>query len=382
MKKMMMLTTTAYMSERFNRENILLLEKMGYEVHVVANFDKGNPIDDEILQEFQTWIEQHHGKWISIPITRSPADVKGFRKSYQMTKELIKKHNYSFIHCHTPMGGVLGRLVGHNTKTKVIYTAHGFHFFTGAPKPYWMVYYPVEKFFGRWTDVLITINQEDDKRARRKIKAKKIVYVPGVGIDLPDENVDHPAVNIRGELGLKEDSRLLLSVGELNENKNHEVMIRALAKLISAGKGEDLHYLICGRGRSQEYLENLIAELKLGERVHLLGFRKDIPAVCKEVNAFVFPSKREGLSVALMEAVAAHLPIIASNARGNSELVRVGENGVLCMNNTVDEYVAAVEEIMSYDMNLVHSSSAEIIHGFTKPIVSDCMQKIYEDVTA
>lgn len=377
MKKMMMLTTTAYMSERFNRENILLLEKMGYEVHVVANFDKGNPIDDEILLEFKAWIESHHGKWISIPITRSPLDVKGLKTSYKMVKELIKEHEYKFIHCHTPMGGVLGRMVGHNTKTKVVYSAHGFHFFTGAPKSYWMVYYPVEKFFGRWTDVLITINQEDDRRARRKIKAKKIVYVPGVGIELPAENL--PPVHIREELVLEKDSTLLLSVGELNENKNHEVMIRALATLLSEGKCGNLHYLICGRGRSQEYLENLIAELKLQNRVHLLGFRKDIPALCREVNAFVFPSKREGLSVALMEAVAAHLPVIASNARGNSELVREGENGIICKNNNAPEYVEAVEAVLQYNLKQVALSSAEIIQEFTKEVVNTCMEDIYKE---
>ena len=153
MKKVMMLTTTAYMSERFNRGNICVLEEMGYEVHVVANFDKGNPTTKEVLDEFKQWIEAHHGKWISISLTKHPTDFKNNGKAYKQLKQLIQEHKYEFIHCHTPVAGVLGRLAGHNTETKVIYTAHGFHFFKGAPLLNWLLYYPVERFLSAWTDM-------------------------------------------------------------------------------------------------------------------------------------------------------------------------------------------------------------------------------------
>lgn len=378
MKKMMMLTTTAYMSERFNKDNILLLESMGYEVHVVANFDKGNPIDDEILIEFKSWIEKHNGKWFSIPLTRSPADVAGFCQSYKMTMDLIAEHNYNFIHCHTPMGGVLGRVIAHNSNTKVIYTAHGFHFFTGASLPYWMVYYPVEKFLSRWTDLLVTINQEDFNRAKSRLKARETAYIPGVGIDETKYKTLPEQSSIREELGLSQDSYLLLSVGELNGNKNHETVIRALANLISENPdSRNIHYLICGRGVLQEYLEKLISELGVAENVQLLGFRKDVPSLCNQADVFVFPSKREGLSVALMEAVASETPIIASNARGNSELIEVEENGLICYNNTCSEYEEAIVKIKELDLSKVKESSNRIIGNFTRDKVRTCMEELY-----
>uniref|UniRef100_UPI00405691DC glycosyltransferase n=1 Tax=Agathobacter sp. TaxID=2021311 RepID=UPI00405691DC len=318
MKKIMMLTTTAYMSERFNRGNIEILESMGYEVHVVANFDKGNPTTKEVLDGFRKWVGEHHGKCISIPVTNKPFDLKNNGKAYKTLIELIRKYRYEFIHCHTPVAGVLGRLVAHKTNTKVMYTAHGFHFFKGAPFVNWLLYYPIERFLSRWTDVLITINKEDYQCVKKVFYAKRIIYIPGVGIDL--NKFKTGIVNKkekRNSLNLTEGNIMLLSVGELNVNKNHEAVIRAIASL----NNPKLHYFIVGKGLLKEKLEILAQELKISKQIHLLGYREDVVELLQMADIYIFPSKREGLSVALMEAIAARIPVLCSDIRGNNDLV-------------------------------------------------------------
>ena len=206
------------------------------------------------------------------------------------------------------------------------YTAHGFHFFKGAPILNWLIYYPVEKWLARYTDTLITINKEDYERAKSKFKAKRVEYVPGVGIDLKKFNTVKVDRDLkRSQLGLPKEAFVVLSVGELNKNKNHEVIIRAIAKI----DNPDIHYIVCGEGPLKGYLIDLSEDLGIKNRVHLLGIRKDIAEICKVSDLFTFPSYREGLSVALMEAMANGLPVVCSNVRGNSDLIEDGKGGYL-----------------------------------------------------
>lgn len=338
MKKMMMLTTTAYMSERFNRDNILILERMGYEVHVVANFDKGNPSTKEVLDSFRQWVEEHHGHCYSIAITAHPSDQKDFWKAYRQCMDLIEKNHYEFIHCHTPVGGVLGRILGHKAHIKVMYTAHGFHFFDGAPLKNGLLFYPVEKFLSKWTDVLITITKEDYKRASSKFHAKKTVYLPGVGIDLSKFSagiINRDAK--RQEMGWKLDEKVIISVGELSVRKNHEVMIRALGRI----NDKSVRYVICGTGALEDQLKSLISELGLQERVQLLGYRTDISELCQAADVFSLPSLQEGLSVALMEAIACRVPVVCSRIRGDVDLV--SDDKYLFNPKSVEEVYGAVK---------------------------------------
>lgn len=316
---MLMLATTAAMIEQFNKNNILILEEMGYEVHVAGNFLVGNPISEEKLEEFKVWLEEHHGKWFHITATRKPTDMKNNVFAYKKVVELITEYKYEFIHCHTPIGSVIGRIAAHVTHTKIIYTAHGFHFFKGAPLINWLLYYPVERFLSRWTDVLILINQEDYQRAKNTFHAKRTEYIPGIGIDLEKfkkGNID--CEKLREKLGLKEDDVMLFSVGELNKNKNHEVVIRAVAKL----NNSKLHYFIAGQGELKDYLINLSNDYGISKQVHLLGYCDNVFELLQCTDLYVFPSKREGLSVALMEAIACRTPVVCSNIRGNTDLIK------------------------------------------------------------
>ncbi len=285
-------------------------KEQGYEVHVAAKNDFIN----------EPCIIPNCDKYYDIKFARFPFS-KANIKAYDQLKKLIQENDYDIIHCHTPVAGVLTRLAARNSKnTTVIYTAHGFHFFKGAPLVNWLIYYPVERFCARYTDKLITINKEDCERAKQfKLRKNgKVYYVPGIGIDL--EKIQNLKVDVKQkkkELSIPENTPVLLSVGELIKRKNHETVLNALSQL----KDKNFVYLICGRGVLMEHLQNLTVQLGLESKVKFLGFRKDIAEICKSADIFIFPSYQEGLPVALMEAMAGGLPVIASNVRGNRDLI-------------------------------------------------------------
>ena len=230
----------------------------------------------------------------------------------------------------------------------MIYTAHGFHFYQGAPLINWLVYYPVERVCGKFTDKLITINQEDYHRANSWSLRNngKIYYVPGIGVDLEEiQNISINKVQKKKEIGISNDVKVLLSVGELNKNKNHEIIIRVLSKLtnnlvrLSDPKSKiDLGAIAKGfiADKLKEYLKNLAKELGVSDKVKFLGYRKDVLEIYKIADLFLFPSKREGLPCSLIEAMACGLPCVASDVRGNKDLLR-SDN--LCKSNKEEEWL-------------------------------------------
>ncbi len=344
-KKMLMLATTAAMIEQFNKNNILILEEMGYEVHVAGNWKQGNPISEERLLKFQEWLGQHHGSWYQISATRKPTDFHNNIVAYKKIVELIRINQYEFIHCHTPIGSVIGRLAAHKTKTKIIYTAHGFHFYKGAPLKNWLLYYPVEWICSWLTDVLITINKEDYERAKKHLHAKRVEYIPGVGIDV--ERFATCQVDKKEkckELGIPDDKFILLSVGELNRNKNQGLVIDALYEL----NNDNVIYLIAGQGETKRELEKKIKNYDLEKSVKLLGYRDDILELYKVADCFIFPSLREGLSVAVMEAMASGLPVICSDIRGNIDLIENQKGGFLFQTNSLEQFEDVINKML-YD---------------------------------
>lgn len=282
---------------------------------------------------------------VHIDFDRNPLSSINYSEAKKQLNELMQKRRFDIIHCNTPIGGVLGRLCGKKYGIKtVIYQAHGFHFWTGAPKKNWLIYYPVEKYLARYTDILITINKEDYKRAENfhLKKGGKIYYVHGVGVDCKRflNRGENKRSEIRNSLGLKADDILLLSVGELNENKNHAEVIRAISKCDNT----DLHYAVAGKGDIKASLESLAKELNLEQRVHFLGFIDNMPDHYKAADLFVFPSKREGLPSAVMEAMASGLPCLVSNIRGCNDLI--DENGGLLFDPSNDRDLSDKIEIM------------------------------------
>lgn len=373
-EKVLILASVASMIDQFNIPNIKLLQNIGYEVHVACNFEKGSSCSFDKIQMLKELLNRLNVTYFQINFERNVLKIGNNLEAYKKVKKILLKNKYKFLHCHSPIGGVVGRIAGHKTQTKVIYTAHGFHFFKGAPFINWLLYYPIEKYLSKYTDILITINQEDYKRAQT-FYAKRVEYIPGIGINT--EKIKNIYVNKkikREELGLKEENVVLLSVGELNKNKNHVVVIKALAKL----NNPNVHYLICGQGNLKEDLLKLIKKLNLERNVKLLGFRKDIYEIYKMSDIFIFPSKREGLSVALMEAICCNLPIICSNIRGNNDLIEDGKNGFL-IENDLKEYVKKINFLVhekNFYKNL-ENSNEKILEKINIKNIAQENKKLY-----
>lgn len=263
----------------------------------------------------------------------APGNIKAFRQ----LDRLIKKERYNVVFCHEPVGGAMGRIVGKKNHCKVVYMAHGFHFFKGAPKKNYLFYF-VEKILARKTDILITINQEDFEAAKA-FPCDKVLKLNGIGVDTRKFNYKPNRDYIATEVGAEK--IILLSVGELIPRKNHEVVIRALASL----KDSNIHYLIAGEGELLKYLTDLSKQLDIEEQIHFLGYRKDINQLCNACDIFVMPSLQEGLSVALMEAMATGNAIIASRIRGNTDLIDDNQGGLLVNAVDANEYADAIRKL-------------------------------------
>ena len=297
--------------------------------------------------------------------------------AYKQVNQLLDGDTYDIIHCHSPIGGLITRLAARKARkkgAKVFYTAHGFHFYQGAPKKNWLLYYPVEKVCSYFTDVLITINQEDYALAQKKMKAKKVEYVPGIGIDLNRfVSVVVDKVNKRKELGVPDDAVMLFSIGELNENKNHETVIRAIEGV------ENVYYVIAGKGELQEHLQGVIDELGLSDRVKLLGFRNDVGELCEVADIYVMPSFREGLSVALMEAMASGLPCVVSRIRGNTDLID-NNGGALFDPHSVSECSEAITKLLSSPLRQFGQYNAHKVMKYELHQVNEMLKHLYDDV--
>ena len=355
----------------FHIPYLKMFKEMGWETAVAARNDYENP-SDCVIPYCDTYYD--------IPFERNPLKL-GNMKAYKRLEKVIDDGGYDIIHCHTPVGAMLTRLAAKKARkngTRVFYTAHGFHFYKGAPAINWILYYPVEKWLSRYTDVLITINKEDYERAKT-FKAGKVCYVPGVGIDLKKFNVGY--VNKerkRKEIGVSANDFVLLSVGELIPRKNHEVVIRALSVLKQRDKLNHIEYVICGRGAYEADLKKLAEELGVADHIHFLGYRNDISEICNCSDLFVFMSRQEGLPVALMEAMVCGLPAVCSNIRGNTDLIDDGVTGLIS-NNTPEELAEAINK-MRNDTDLrdrLASAALQKIKQFDLSSVEDEMTKIY-----
>jgi glycosyltransferase involved in cell wall biosynthesis len=319
MKKVLMVATVPYMIGQFNMSNIGILQELQYEVHIACNFRDRSSWTEKEVSEFIDVLKERNIVYHQIDFSRSPFNIQKDIVSYKELKKLVKSEKYEFMHCHTPVGGVIGRLVAHEIGIKAIYTAHGFHFYNGAPKKNWMIYYPIEKFLSKWTEVLITINKEDYNRAKEKFYAKRTVYIPGVGVDIKKfsrEMSDEEKRRKKASLGLPKDAYVILSVGELNNNKNHLSVIRAISEI---EERKNMYYLVAGAGDLREVLENTAKELKVN--LLLLGFRTDVAELYHIADLFIHPSKREGMPVAVMEAVASKCLVLGTKIRGTKDLI-------------------------------------------------------------
>lgn len=322
-----------YRISSFEKVSVETAEEMGYEVYVGIN------------RKFASKLKCDHPKihLRNVEIYRNPFQVVEMIKAYKHIMDILKEGGFEAIHCNTPIGGVLGRICGKKAGiNKIIYTAHGFHFYKGAPIFNWIVYYPIERWMAHFTDVLITINQEDYQLAQKfhLKKGGKVYYVPGVGIETSRYISDKiRRKNKRKELGLKEDEIAVVSVGDLVKSKNYPVSIEVIRRT----NNPKLHYYICGRGPEENILKEYSIKLGIENQVHFLGFRTDIKEILNAFDIFLSTTKQEGLSRSLLEAMVSGLPCVVSNNRINIDLLNESQGGFICRN--VNDYVIAINTL-------------------------------------
>lgn len=374
-----MVSTTSYMIGQFNLDNINILKEMNFQVHVACNFIKGIGWTVKESKNLLNKLKEEGVFCHQIDFDPSPFNISADKLAYKQLDNLFKKYNFDLMHCQTPVGGVIARQVAKKYRTKVIYVAHGFHFFKGAPKKNWLLYYPVEKHMSHYTDLLVTINNEDNSLAKRKFKAKKIEKINGAGVNTKKFSRDLARrKKTRSDFNIPDEKVVLLSVGELNNNKNHETVIKAISKI----DHKNLFYVIAGIGEKRAYLQNLINKLKLQNVVKLAGYRNDIENLYSMADIFVFPSQREGLSSAGVEAMSAGLPIIGSNVRGIKDFMVDGKSGYLVSPLNVNAFaqkITLLEKDQSKRLQM-GTYNKETAKKFDISNVHNQMKKVYEGI--
>ena len=339
MKKVLYVATVASHICQFHLPYLEMLQSKGVCVHVAA---RDNLAEKNGLQLKFT------DKYFDVPFERSPKSKRNIR-AYKELKNIISENQYDLIVCNTPMGSILTRLAARKSRkcgTKVIYIAHGFHFYKGAPKKNWIVFYPIEKIFAKLCDTVVTINKEDFEFAKKYFKTQ-VRHIHGIGVSNKRfRPVDREEkIKLRETIGLLSDDFIILCTGELNKNKNQEQLIKSAARLID--KIPNLKILLAGNGPNEQNLRQLIKDLKLENVVTLLGYRTDLERITPVVDMVVSCSRREGMPLNIIEGMLCGKPIVATYNRGHSELIDNGVNGFLVPIGDVEDIAEKISEIYS-----------------------------------
>lgn len=350
--------------------------------HIKWLIDHGNEVGVAFntIQEVNPELVSLGCKVHPINFQRNPLKKENLA-AYKEIKRTMIDEGYSLVHVHTPVASFLTRLACRNIdNVQVLYTAHGFHFFKGAPKKNWALYYTLEKVVARWTDGIITMNEEDYHSAKRlKLRTTNAIYkIHGIGLDLNKfrPQTVETKVQLRREYGYGTEEYILIYVGELSYRKNQDLLIESVSRI-----KEDIpqiKLLLVGDGERMNEYKEMVSRLGVEKNVELLGYRTDVHQLMTISDVAISTSRQEGLPVNVMEAMATGLPLIVTDCRGNRDLVDSGENGFVvgvndvnaCANSIVNLYHSIElrnefagknrEYIQKYSLNQVLNEMKEI----------------------
>jgi glycosyltransferase involved in cell wall biosynthesis len=337
MPKLLVVTTVPITIRSFLLPFIKHFRSLGWQVDGMA---QGISADQDCVE--------HCDRTYDIQWSRNVFDPRNLLAGVSRVKEVVAKENYDLVHVHTPIAAFVTRYALKDLKkTKIIYTAHGFHFYRGGSAIKNAIFLGLEKLAGQWTDYLVTINQEDEAAAKKHnfLSADRIYYTRGIGVDT--EYYASGKVNpgdiaqVRQELALADDDTLLLAIAEFTPRKRHRDLLNALVKTANP----QVHLALAGEGPIKPELETLAKELGIEKQVHFLGYRNDIPTLIQAADAVLLVSQQEGLPRSIMEAMCLNTPVIGSNIRGTQDLLENG-CGLLVELGDTDALAKAMTQVV------------------------------------
>ena len=369
MKKILYITTLSRTINAFLVPHITSLSDKGNIVDCACNIDK----DREIPKE----LRERNVKFYDIPFTRNPLDINNI-KAFKNLLKIQNENNYDIIHVHTPIAAMYGRLLKVKfPKLKTIYTAHGFHFHKDAPLINWIVYYPIEKIMSRFTDVIITMNEEDHMMTK-KFNVNETYKLNGVGLNLNHYNSEFfDKKQVRKKLGLSEDDFVIVMIAEVNKNKNHKQMIDAIKVL--KDKGIEIKVLCLDKGSLFENIKQYIKDIGLSENIKMLGYRSNVNEIICACDIGILMSYREGLPRNIMELMACKKPVIGTNIRGIRDLIKDGVNGYLVEVGDIKSTAEKIETLYNRRelIDNMSDNAYELIKDYSVDSIVRTLETIY-----
>lgn len=376
MNSVLIVAAKANMIYQFNFRNISILKNMGFEVHVATNFKEYGSMDDDALHDMNNHLRDlgvvlHH-----IDFSRGLGDFKSNLKSITQLINVLKQRNkWAFMHVHSPLGSIIGRIAAMLVRVPVIYTAHGFHFFRGGPLQNWLIF-PLEWAFSLITDQLIVINQ-NDYLISKYMPVRKSSYIPSIGTDVEymmKQFDSRKRTEFRRVNGFNDEDFVFVAVGELNENKNHKIVIEAIKEL-----PDYIKFVVAGVGPKHKEYEQFIVANNLEKRVKLLGYRKDLDAVYSGADAYIFPSRREGFGMGGFEALLSGLYVVGSAKTSMKDYLTSPELGELINVNNKDEVIESMRRVATQRLCLNLKKHETFLLNFDKAVVDSKMADIYKN---
>ena len=374
-KRILISTALSGFLKAFLEKDVIILQAMGYEVHFASN----NTIDGE---KYIPYFNKMGIVFHQIDFSSNRPFSRNTLHCYRQFSEILKQEQFNAVHIHTPIPGVIGRIAANKYRlrgTKVLYTTHGFYFHKKSDFKTNLIFKTAEYAMSAMTDAIITINKEDYESAK-KMFCKKVYYIPGMGVDIRRfRDADTDRSKYRIELGIPEDAFMILTVGELSRRKNHKVIIEALAECAIP----NAVFVICGEALTEDDTSRQLVKQAeyLNVDLRLLGYRTDIPDICKCADIGVLPSLREGLGLAGIEMLASGMPIIASDLHGIVDYVIDGYNGFLADPLNSHDFADKIKKL--YDLetrSILASNCSASVEQFDIEKSKESIENIYREM--
>lgn len=331
MKKILIVTSSYFFIKAFLIPHIKSLAECGWLVDVASGSDGGDDLP-------------HINRKIDIPIKRTPLNV-GNIKAIELLKKEIEQEHYDIVHCHTPIGALVGRLAAAKARkmwgTKVIYTAHGFHFYKGAPLRNWILYFGVEKALSHLTDAITTMNEEDNRAALRYFPHIKHHFTTsGIGFRperMMPQKGEAECRALRDKLGLNDGDFVCLYIARLEPIKNHRFLLAAIKGIVA--QVPNLKLILLGSGELLQHCRDYVNAHGLERNVILAGFHNEVSDFISLAHVCLSTSIQEGLPIGIVEEMYCEKSILASNIRGHKDLIEHGHNGLLYRHNDINDFM-------------------------------------------